>query len=776
LDIAAYKTFVSTSATTEANGQYTDKVTDALGNVTDTNWDATKGLLTSSIDAKNVTTSYTYHTNNDKLTSVSSGNATVSYGYTGDQLSTITRNNFSYGFTFDSLGNPTSVKMETIPLITHSYQPRTSLLLSSEYANGGKVSYNYDTLDRVIGVTIGNAASPQFEYRYDASGNLAIVKDNVRSITTYLEYDLANRLSKITDSQGHAITVGFDAKNRLSGVTEVLKGTTYTSSYTYNADNQPATVSADGKTHSYTYDLLGRLSGTSLNTTTPYTTALTYKTNPSTGSSSHVLASYRSGSTTTTYQVDANGNITQLSDGTYTYTYVYDDFNQLKRENNPLLNKSITYQYDLGGNLLAVNEYAYTTGTLGSLITSVPFTYVSAWKDQLTKIGDDGLTYDTNGNLLSYKTRSYSWQAGRQLVQITDTDEDNIFTADYTYNESGIRTRKEVNEVITDYVLEGGKVILETTGSDTLHYSYDSRGQLVSFKLNGTPYFYTRNGQGDITGLIDASGTQVVKYTYDSWGKPISITGSLALTVGAKNPYRYRGYRYDHESGLYYLQSRYYDPSIKRFISADDGIDLGADLLGYNMFQYCANNPVNYADPTGEFIISILIIGVAAGAVIGGVGGGYASKKIYGKIQWEWVAGGTVIGGLLGYFAAPAVVSATGVAGISITSAGISTVAATGTSFGALGTLISNNGRQIIDWGKTTLHGIQRMAERGVTQSMANAWVKSGKALQQSGGQILYVTKQGAVCVNKAGQVITAYTSKYFDATMKLVVEKLFGK
>jgi YD repeat-containing protein len=250
----------------------------------------------------------------------------------------------------------------------------------------------------------------------NVSGNLAIVKDNLRSITTYLEYDLANRLSKITDSQGHAITYGFDAKNRLSGVSEVLQGTTYTSSYTYNADNQPATVSADGKTHSYTYDLLGRLSGTSLNTATPYTTALTYKTNSSTGSSSHVLASVRCGSTTITYQVDANGNITELSDGTYTFTYEHDDFNQLKRENNPLLNKSITYEYDFGGNLLAVKEYAYTTGTLGSPTSTVVYTYDDTWKDQLTKIDNDNLAYDTNGNLLSYKTRSYSWQAGRQLA------------------------------------------------------------------------------------------------------------------------------------------------------------------------------------------------------------------------------------------------------------------------------------------------------------------------------------------------------------------------
>jgi RHS repeat-associated protein len=171
----------------------------------------------------------------------------------------------------------------------------------------------------------------------------------------------------------------------------------------------------------------------------------------------------------------------------------------------------------------------------------------------------------------------------------------------YTYNESGIRTRKEVNEVITDVVLEGGKVILETTGSDTLHYSYDSRGQLVSFKLNGTPYFYTRNGQGDITGLIDASGVEVVRYTYDSWGKPISITGSLATTVGEKNPYRYRGYRYDHESGLYYLQSRYYDPSIKRFISADIFVSTGQGFSGNNVYAYCGNQPINRSDSGGMF-------------------------------------------------------------------------------------------------------------------------------------------------------------------------------
>jgi RHS repeat-associated core domain len=101
--------------------------------------------------------------------------------------------------------------------------------------------------------------------------------------------------------------------------------------------------------------------------------------------------------------------------------------------------------------------------------------------------------------------------------------------------------------------------------------------------LNGVEYWYIRNAQGDIIGLIDKAGTQVVSYTYDSWGKPSpevkdesgnilptsGITGSLASTVGVKNPYRYRGYRYDTETQLYYLNSRYYNPEWGRFINAD---------------------------------------------------------------------------------------------------------------------------------------------------------------------------------------------------------------
>ena len=132
---------------------------------------------------------------------------------------------------------------------------------------------------------------------------------------------------------------------------------------------------------------------------------------------------------------------------------------------------------------------------------------------------------------------------------------------------------------------------------ESIHLLYDSTDNLISMNLNGTEYYYIRNGQNDIIGLYDGNGTQVVSYTYDAWGKLISTTGSLASTVGAKNPYLYRGYRYDAETGLYYLQSRYYNPELSRFINADGYIGQPGILLSHNLFAYCMNNPVNMTDP-----------------------------------------------------------------------------------------------------------------------------------------------------------------------------------
>jgi len=133
---------------------------------------------------------------------------------------------------------------------------------------------------------------------------------------------------------------------------------------------------------------------------------------------------------------------------------------------------------------------------------------------------------------------------------------------------------------------------------------------LISMILNNVEYAYLRNAQNDIVGLINSAGVQVVSYTYSTWGEVLSITGSLASTVGQQNPYRYRGYRYDSETGLYYLQSRYYNPQWGRFLNADGFVSTSKSVLSKNMFVYCGNNPVNFHDDGGyrkNLIISGLL-------------------------------------------------------------------------------------------------------------------------------------------------------------------------
>ncbi|MEA4828253.1 MAG: RHS repeat-associated core domain-containing protein, partial [Clostridium sp.] len=190
---------------------------------------------------------------------------------------------------------------------------------------------------------------------------------------------------------------------------------------------------------------------------------------------------------------------------------------------------------------------------------------------------------------------TFIWEQGRQLADIKGNSKDISFK----YNVDGIRTEKTINGVTTKYHLVGDKVTFEDNGTDKIYYTYDDDSNLVSMNLNGTEYYYVRNAQGDIIGLFDKTGAQVVSYTYDSWGKLVSIDGTMKDSVGFKNPYRYRGYRYDSETGLYYLQSRYYNPEWGRFINADGIIGQTGELLGHNLFMYCKNNCVNGKDPSG---------------------------------------------------------------------------------------------------------------------------------------------------------------------------------
>ena len=119
---------------------------------------------------------------------------------------------------------------------------------------------------------------------------------------------------------------------------------------------------------------------------------------------------------------------------------------------------------------------------------------------------------------------------------------------------------------------------------EALFFDHDPAGQLIGLLYIGARYCYLRNGQGDITGIVDGSGTTVVQYTYSTWGELLSVTGSMAATLGQRNPFRYRGYYFDAETGLYYLKTRYYDPETCRFISADLYLSTGQGVLGYRCY------------------------------------------------------------------------------------------------------------------------------------------------------------------------------------------------
>ena len=116
---------------------------------------------------------------------------------------------------------------------------------------------------------------------------------------------------------------------------------------------------------------------------------------------------------------------------------------------------------------------------------------------------------------------------------------------------------------------------------------------------NGTYYYYLRDGQGSIIKLIDGNGATVVSYSYDPWGA-CTTSGTMASTLGSFQPFRYRGYVYDEETGLYYLQSRYYDPTTGRFISADTLLSTGQGVLGHNAYAYCSDNPIIRIDISGK--------------------------------------------------------------------------------------------------------------------------------------------------------------------------------
>ena len=636
--------YIQTSASYTSVGSFLSSMTDARGKSVSYGYDTNKGLRTSVTDAKNNTSTYSYDSMN-RLSGLTQGEAAVGYTYADDNLTEISHNGFTYGMTYDLFGHTLATKVNSTALSENTYDNSRGLLTRTEYGNGLTISYTYDVLDRVTEVKFGSTL--MYSYSYDGEGNLQRMVDHQRDVTTVYYYDLTGRLIRSASDNGSEYLYEYDLNNNLTKLHQSAGGSSWTTEYTYDKDNRPLTAKVNGKTITDSYNATGTRASRVYGFSTPYTVALTYLAGAN-GSKTAMLQSYRNGSEAAyTYAYDDNGNVTSITKGSASASYTYDALNQLTRVNDGFTNKTTTYTYDNAGNILERKEYDYTTGTLGTPTDTVSYTYDSTWKDKLVSYDGQTITYDEIGNPLSYRGYTLTWQ-GKRLQSLSG----NSTTASYTYDEQGVRSSKTVNNVTTTFSYNGSLLMAQVQGSGASQvkqlYSYDANGQLVSVNYNGTEYYYLRNGQTDIVGLMDGNGTKVVEYTYDAWGKLISTTGTLATSLGADNPFRYRGYYYDTETGLYYLTTRYYDPEVCRFISADVYMTTGQGVLGGNMFAYCLNNPLIYDDDQGGCgVLGALLAGAAIGAVFGGVFGGITSLA-NGEGFWKGAVSGAISGAFIG--------------------------------------------------------------------------------------------------------------------------------
>ena len=552
------------------------------------------------------------------------------YAYENDRLTFINSNNsVGYKFTYDNFGrtlkNEVGNGTEFKTLSTMYYDKH--LLIGQAYGNGDYINYSYDNLDRLTEIKYNDNENKKKTYIYGTDGNVSSVLDTASNTRTKYVYDLSGRLVETKEYSG----------TNLSG-NQIISNTEYfyqdkTNYLTWMNHNSPLGnlavafdygILANGQmpdqvynvwwnytTHlSRSFDGLGRLSSTVINpnVNNKLTTNYYYKDVSDTQTTTQ-LQSMVTPAGTFTYTYDSLGNITSIvtanSEGTFTSTYEYDALNQLVRENDQKNNVTYTYEY-LNGNILSKKQYAYTTGELGAVVNTINYTYGdNVWKDLLTSYNGNAITYDNIGNMTSFNGKTYSW-LGRQLQSINGL-------ATYTYNMDGQRIGKKTSNADITYYYNGDILAGQKNGNTVTSFMYDENGDYIGFNYAGVNYYYIKNAQNDVIAIADSSGTVVTRYTYDSWGKLLSVTGNALL--GTLNPIRYRSYYYDNESGYYYLQSRYYNPEIGRFICADevDVVSVSPDSANYdkNLFAYCDNNPVVRADSSGY------IWHIVAGGVIG---------------------------------------------------------------------------------------------------------------------------------------------------------------
>ncbi len=689
-----YTSFAYNEAEENAANAGNDLVaqTDARGNETTYNVSAATSRNEQVTDRLGNKTAYEYDAEG-KVTRITSKTAAdtelASVGYAYDVFDNVTEiargDGMKYALSYNAFHNLESVGVDgkAEKLVRYTYKNGNGKLKQMTYANGSTVKLSYNGLGQPVSEKWYSAeadaaadASPiaHYKYVYDGSGNIVRSLDMLALKEYNYEYE-SGVIVRATESaitlSGEIVTskslvnsvrYTYDSEGELVKKTVTPSDGTKQVTYYETDDNGTVTkldvggkiVTSHSKTDSFGRKVFDELQlgkgfvsrqyvyhGGEI--TQEHKESSLVKSTPTTQLVSRIILS---DGTELSYGYDAEERISHVVETrtvggtpvTNTTLYTYDALGQLVSESvngNPVT----TVSYDSYGNITSKNGKAYTYGD-------------SIWKDLLTSYDGQAITYDAQGNPISYLGDTLTWEKGRQLKSFGSNT--------YTYNANGIRTGKVVNGVAHTYTLDGMNILREVWGENELTTLYDNEEAVCGITFNGAAYFFLKNLQGDVIALTNADGEVIARYTYDAWGKILSVTDNAgnaitdATNIALVNPYRYRSYYYDTETSLYYLNSRYYNPETGRFVTYDvllhySVLDENAGLLAVNTYCYCINNPVNYIDIEGKSITAVLI-GIGIGALLGALGGWAYSKyfNIPKSKSWKYILGGALIGAFLG--------------------------------------------------------------------------------------------------------------------------------
>ena len=526
----------------------------------------------------------------------------------------------------DALGNTLTI-----------YKDKDGKIVRKDFPNGNSIAYTYTDDGQIYSLTETETGASMVikNYSYDelkrVVSSMALGYERLQESYTY-DGCLSNPTSK-------TIALG------------ISSNIPYTYNYTYTddslrlLDNISLTGNISGLTIKPRYDKLKRNTGKTLINSSGTEILGEDITYLKVGDHATVMPhSIRyNDNSYIKYAYDNMGNISAVYvNGKLAIRYAYDSIGKLVREDNKPLNKTCVFEYDNSGNIINKREFAFTLKNSAELeeLDFVDKAYIYNG-DKLLSYNGEICEYDLMGKPVKYRGKTLEWSNGKQLTHYD--------THLFTYCGQGNRFTKNGLYFVYD---SDNRLIRQGNGID---FIYDHTG-VAGFVYNAMKYYYRKDIQGNVTALINDNGLVVASYVYDAWGnhKVYDINGvetTDVTDIGNINPFRYRSYYYDIETGLYFLKTRYYDPETGRFISPDSIEYINPETInGLNLYAYCGNNPVMNVDPNGNAFLSFLLISLGVGAFIGGTVAGVTAYN-QGSRGWDLVGDiltGVGIGALIG--------------------------------------------------------------------------------------------------------------------------------